>query len=48
MEQSAHAEKLLALKMRDQDLSGFNDSFTKLAIAARPVMGDYGVNRCYT
>ena len=36
--QTTHAEKLQALRMRDQDLAKFNEQFAKLAIGAKQML----------
>jgi hypothetical protein len=45
--QTSHAERLKALKMRDQDLAKFNSQFWKLAIGAKQVLSDYSINELY-
>lgn len=45
--QTSHAERLLSLKMKDSDLATFNDEFFKIAVGAKPVLGDYVINKTY-
>lgn len=35
------------MKMKDQDLSAFNGEFAKVAVGAKPVLGDYVINKTY-
>ncbi len=45
--QTTHAEKLQALRMRDQDLAKFNEQFAKLAIGAKQMLTEYSINQHY-
>lgn len=35
------------MKMKDQDLSAFNAEFAKVAVGAKPILGDYVINKMY-
>lgn len=35
------------MKMKDQDLAGFNAEFSKVVVGAKPVLGDYVINKTY-